>query len=111
VDAALVTHALAILSAMRRPTASPSEPPSVTAQRDGEQIVIDVADRGPGIPFGDEESISRAFTERPTPDRSVSAWLLSRIARPRVEVRWTLTAENRPAGGARFTMRLPIVVR
>jgi two-component system sensor histidine kinase KdpD len=108
VDAALVTHALAILFRNATTHGASSDSPTVTAQRDGEQLVIDVADRGPGIPFGDEERIFARFY-RATDAGPVGLGLGLAIARRLVEVHGgTLTAENRPAGGARFTMRLPI---
>ena len=108
VDAALVTHVLAILFRNAATHGVSHEPPRIAAQRDGEQLVIDVADRGPGIPFGDEERIFARFY-RAADAGPVGLGLGLAIARRLVEVHGgTLTAENRPAGGARFTMRLPI---
>jgi two-component system, OmpR family, sensor histidine kinase KdpD len=108
VDAGLVTHALAILFRNASTHGAASDPPIVTAHRDGEHMVIDVADRGPGIPFGDEEQIFARFY-RAADARPAGLGLGLAIARRLVEVHGgTLTAENRPAGGARFTVRFPI---
>jgi len=108
VDAALVTHALAILFRNATTHGAAPEPPLVTAQRDVENIVVDVADRGPGLPPGDEERVFARFY-RAADARPGGLGLGLAIARRLVEIHGgTLTAENRPAGGARFTMRLPI---
>jgi two-component system sensor histidine kinase KdpD len=108
VDAALVTHALAILFRNATTHGAAPEPPTVTAQRDGEQLVIDVADRGPGLPFGEEERVFARFY-RAADARPGGLGLGLAIARRLVEAHGgTVTAENRPAGGARFSVRLPI---
>jgi two-component system sensor histidine kinase KdpD len=108
VDAALVTHALAILLRNATTHGAATAAPVITVQRDGEHLIIDVADRGPGIPFGDEERLFARFW-RAADARPGGLGLGLAIARRLVEAHGgTLTAENRPAGGARFTMRIPI---
>ncbi len=108
VDAALITHALAILFRNAATHGAATEPPMVNAQREGEHMVIDVADRGSGLPHGDEDRVFARFY-RAADARPGGLGLGLAIARRLVEVHGgTLAAENRPAGGARFTMRLPI---
>ncbi len=108
VDAALITHALATLFCNATTHGAAAEPPTVTAHRDGEHIVIAVADRGPGLRAGDEERVFERFY-RAADAHPGGLGLGLAIARRLVEVHGgTVTAENRPAGGARFTVRLPI---
>jgi len=108
VDASLFSQALAILFRNATTHGSAPEPPVVNVQRDGDQIVITLADRGPGLPPGDEERVFMRFY-RGSDVRPGGLGLGLAIARQLIEVHGgTLTAENRPAGGARFTVRLPI---
>jgi two-component system sensor histidine kinase KdpD len=108
VDAGLLTHALANLFRNATTHGAAPEPPTVAAHRDGDDLVIDVADRGPGFPRGDEERVfARFYRAGDTLPGGLGLGLA--IARRLVEVHGgTITAEIRPAGGARFTMRLPI---
>ncbi len=108
VDAALITHVLAILYRNAITHGAAPDPPIVRAQRDGENVVIDVADRGPGFPRGDEERVFARFY-RAADARPGGLGLGLAIARQLAEVHGgTITAENRPTGGARFSLRLPI---
>ena len=69
---------------------------------------FDVADRGPGLPHGKEENLFEKFYRAPTSPTGGLGLGLS-IARRLAEIHGgTLTSENRPAGGARFTLRVPI---
>jgi two-component system sensor histidine kinase KdpD len=80
----------------------------LTVHQNADFLSIDVTDRGPGLPRGDEERVFARFY-RAADARPGGLGLGLAIARRLVEVHGgTLTAENRPAGGARFTMRLPI---
>jgi two-component system sensor histidine kinase KdpD len=107
-DPALATQALAILLSNAATHGAAHDAPVVTARTDGAQLVITVADRGPGLPPGGEERIFARFA-RATDARPGGLGLGLSIARRLAEaLSGTLTAENRPAGGARFTMRLPI---
>jgi two-component system sensor histidine kinase KdpD len=108
VDPALITHALAILLRNAVTHGSALEQPMLTVHRNADFLAIDVTDRGPGLPRGDEERVFARFY-RAADARPGGLGLGLAIARRLVEVHGgTLTAENRPAGGARFTMRLPI---
>ena len=107
VDAALIEQALSTLFHNAATHGTAHEPAVVCAWGDGEHVIITVADRGPGLPHGDEERIFARFY-RAADARPGGLGLGLAIARRLVGAHGgTLTAENRPAGGARFTMRLP----
>ena len=78
--------------------------------RDGAQAVIELADRGPGVPPGAEEQVFERFwraEEGRTRGPGGSGLGLS-IVREIVRAHGgTVAARNRPDGGAVFTVRLP----
>jgi signal transduction histidine kinase len=82
----------------------------IDASRAGGRIVIAVADEGPGIPGGD---LSRVFERFYRVDKSRArdpggTGLGLAIVRHLVELHGgDVRAENRPEGGARFTITLP----
>ncbi len=80
----------------------------IKARRDGDHVEIEVADNGPGLPPGREESLFEKFT-RGREETSVSGIGLGlAIVRAIVTAHGgTIHAENRPEGGARFVIRLP----
>jgi two-component system sensor histidine kinase KdpD len=83
-------------------------PLDVTARGAGGQLVLEVSDRGPGLPPGTEERVfEKFFRARPAEGpRGVGLGLA--IARGIVEAHGgTLTAHNRPGGGATFRLTLP----
>ena len=107
VDAGLIGQALTTLFHNAATHGTAHEPAVVSARADGEHVVIMIADHGSGLPSGDEERIFARFY-RAADARPGGLGLGLAIARRLVEAHGgTLTAENRPAGGARFTMRLP----
>jgi two-component system sensor histidine kinase ChvG len=88
---------------------------SISAKREGEEVVVEVEDQGPGIPEENLETIfQRFYTERPAGERfGKHSGLGLSISRQICEAHGgILTASNRrdPSGrviGARFTVRLP----
>jgi two-component system sensor histidine kinase KdpD len=82
---------------------------SVRAMREGGTLVVDVADRGPGIPPGEEERLFERFHRAARPGvRGVGLGLP--IARAIAQAHGgRLTASNRPGGGALFRLTLPIL--
>jgi len=86
-------------------------PVDLFARRDAHQLLFVVADRGPGLPSGEEEAVFTAFY-RPrhlAPDRR-SAGLGLALARALAEVQQgTLSYAPRAGGGSEFTLRLPAV--
>jgi two-component system sensor histidine kinase ChvG len=78
---------------------------------DGRDCHVTIADRGPGIPPAHLDRVfERFFTYRPqSPGRRDHSGLGLAIARTVVEgYGGTITAGNRPDGGARFDVRLPL---
>lgn len=77
-----------------------------------DECTISVADRGPGIPPGELESIFEAFVQSSkTKDGSGGTGLGLAISRKIIEVHGgALCAENRAEGGAVFRIRIPLRV-
>ncbi len=106
-DVSLVQHALANLllnAANHTPACTPVE---VRAQLADGNLVLSVADRGPGIPAEWLPRIFDKFFRAPSAPTGGSGLGLT-IVKGFVEAHGgTVTADNRPGGGAIFTMRLP----
>jgi two-component system sensor histidine kinase KdpD len=86
-------------------------PVEVRLGREGGELVVEVADRGPGLPPGEEERVfepfHRAADQRESARPGVGLGLA--VCRGLVAAHGgTLTAANRPGGGARFVIRLPV---
>jgi two-component system sensor histidine kinase KdpD len=80
----------------------------VTARVEEPELVLSVADRGPGLPPADLKRVFEKFYRAPGSTPGGTGLGLS-ICRGLVEAHGgTISAENRPHGGARFTIRLPI---
>jgi two-component system sensor histidine kinase KdpD len=80
----------------------------VRARQDERRIVIEVDDEGAGIPADKLDTIFEKFYRLPGTPTGGTGLGLS-ISRGVVEAHGgTITAGNRPTGGARFTMRLPL---
>jgi two-component system sensor histidine kinase KdpD len=106
-DISLVQHALANLllnAANHTPTGTPFE---LQAQLSDGNLVLSVADRGPGIPSEWLPRIFDKFFRAPNAPTGGSGLGLT-IVKGFVEAHaGTVTADNRPGGGAIFTIRLP----
>ena len=102
-DRELLAKALANLVRNAR-QAAPGSAPTVAWRRDGDAVLVEVLDEGPGIPPAEREAIFEPFrTSRPG-----GTGLGLAIARDAVEAQGgTLVAGESPGGGARFTIRLP----
>jgi two-component system sensor histidine kinase KdpD len=80
----------------------------VGAQVDGDRLVITVADNGPGLPPGKGEALFEKFTRGQDESSIAGVGLGLAIVRAIVEAhKGTVHAENRPEGGACFTITLP----
>ncbi|ACL64294.1 histidine kinase [Anaeromyxobacter dehalogenans 2CP-1] len=81
---------------------------AVRAAREGGMVAIEVADRGPGLPEGEEERIFDRFQRAARPGvRGVGLGLP--IARAIAQAHGgRLTAANRAGGGAVFRLTLPV---
>jgi two-component system sensor histidine kinase KdpD len=82
-------------------------PVELVARMQKAGVLIEIADRGPGIPSGLEERIFDKFTRGKSPGGGVGLGLS--ICRVIVEAHGgRIWAENRPGGGAVFRFTLPI---
>ena len=90
----------------------PGTPIRVSAWRDGEGIVVEVADRGPGIPEGQEELVFGKFHRVEAPGRASpteGAGLGLTICRGIISAHGgRIWVEPRPEGGAAFRFTLPV---
>jgi two-component system sensor histidine kinase KdpD len=86
------------------PTGTPIE---IRARVSHGAVEVDVDDRGPGLPPGDPDRLFEKFTRGS--NGVPGAGLGLAICRGIVHAHGgTLTAENRPGGGARLRLRLPL---
>jgi len=107
IDFSLVQHALANLLLNAAAYTPPGTPVEVQARTVDESLVLSVADRGPGIPAEILPRLFDKFFRGPESGAGGSGLGLT-IAKGFVEAHGgTITAENRPSGGAVFTLRLP----
>lgn len=72
--------------------------------------VIRVSDRGPGVPAADREHIFRRFWRRDRRRQGSSGLGLSIVASIAERHDGTISVDNRPSGGAVFTLAFPIVL-
>jgi two-component system sensor histidine kinase KdpD len=82
---------------------------AVSARPAGGDVLVEVADRGPGIPV---EALTRIFDPfvRVGGSRARGTGLGLAVARGLVEAHGgKIWAENRPEGGAKFAFTLPMV--
>ena len=87
------------------PAGSPIE---IAATRDGEQVVVEVRDRGPGLPWGEEQRVFEKFF-RGQIEGARGAGLGLAICRAIVLAHGgTIEALQRDGGGAVMRLRLPI---
>jgi two-component system sensor histidine kinase KdpD len=86
----------------------PGTPIDLSASVVDKAILFEVADRGPGLPAGEEQRIfDKFYRARPTPEGGVGLGLS--ICRGIVEAHGgRIWAENRPGGGAVFRFTLPL---
>lgn len=81
----------------------------VAARAEGDALVIEVADSGPGLPAGAEARLFDKFF-RASQTGASGAGLGLAICRGIVEAHGgTIAAANRPTGGASFRIRLPTI--
>jgi two-component system sensor histidine kinase KdpD len=94
----------------------PQTPITITARVRDAQLTIDVADAGPGLPPGERQQVFQKFFRggpRPTVNNADNgsrhgAGIGLAICKGIVELHGgTITAANRPEGGARFRIQLP----
>jgi two-component system sensor histidine kinase KdpD len=86
----------------------PNAPITIRAEQEGRAIIIQVEDQGPGIPPEHLNAIFEKFFRVPgSPSGGTGLGLA--ISRGLIEAHGgTIAVSNREAGGARFTLRLPL---
>jgi len=85
----------------------PSTPIDITGRSGNNMLTISIADRGPGLPPGDEEQIFDKFYRANSAQGGVGLGLT--ICRAIVAAHdGRIWAANRPGGGAIFTFTLPL---
>jgi two-component system sensor histidine kinase KdpD len=108
VDAPLMQQALVALLSNAAAHAKSDQPIEASAGCDDSVLVFSVADHGPGLAPGEENKVFEKFYRGPG-TRPGGLGLGLSIARQLVEVHGgEIIAQNREAGGARFSIRLPL---
>jgi len=88
---------------------NPGTPVTVAAWTDGAEVVVEVADRGPGVPEEAREVIFRKFYRAQSSRHSDGAGLGLAICRGIVAAHGgRIWMEPRPGGGAAFRFTLPL---
>ena len=91
---------------------APGAGPIDLSARAGEGWVqVEVADRGPGLPPGDERRVFDKFYRGPTAQGTGMGLGLAICRSIALVHEGSLTAENRPGGGTIFRLRLPFLDR
>jgi len=87
----------------------PGTPVTVSARQAGAEVVVEVADRGPGVPQGAEETVFQKFQRAQGADHSTGAGLGLTICRGIVAAHGgRIWVEPRQGGGAAFRFTLPL---
>ena len=87
----------------------PGSPIEIRMEPGENEIAVEVADRGPGLPPGEEQRVFEKFYRAREADRPGGIGLGLTIARGIVEAHGgAMTAANREGGGAAFRFTLPL---
>jgi two-component system sensor histidine kinase KdpD len=87
----------------------PGTPVEISASAGDDAIVVDVADRGPGLPAGEERRVFEKFYRLPGAAPAGGVGLGLTICRGIITAHGgRIWAENRPGGGAVFHFTLPL---
>ena len=85
-----------------------NNPRDNTRLTDPERVLVNVSDRGPGVPDGELETIFEPFVRSATNRQAAGFGLGLAIARRAIEAhRGNIRALNRPEGGLRIEITLP----
>jgi two-component system sensor histidine kinase KdpD len=88
---------------------SPGAPVKIIARTDPPWLVIEITDRGPGVPDHDLKRIFDKFYRIPVPEGARGTGLGLSICKGIVEAHGgSIRAENRIDGGLRVTVKLPL---
>jgi len=109
VDPVLIEQALVHLLENAARYAAEDSPIEVRVRGRTGEVVIEVSDRGPGIPSGEEERIFEKFVRLPDAGRTQGSGLGLTVCRAIVRAHeGRIAAENRLGGGATFRIVLPV---
>jgi two-component system sensor histidine kinase KdpD len=109
VDGVLIDKLLVNLLENAAKYTPPGSPLEVSVERRGEQAVLEVADRGPGLPPGAEARVFERFYRAADSHRSRGTGLGLTVSEAIVRAHHgRIEAENRPGGGALFRVSLPL---
>lgn len=107
-DFVLMEQALANLVVNATTHTPRGTPIKIIARRDDDELIIEVADRGPGLPADELERIFEPFHRAPTAHPGGTGLGLA-IVKGFVEAQGgRVRAANRPGGGAVFSIAIPI---
>jgi two-component system sensor histidine kinase KdpD len=108
-DAVLIERVLANLLENAAKYTPPGSRILIEAAVRGTQLEVAVADNGPGLAPGSEETVFEKFTRGRTESATPGMGLGLAICRAIVEAhRGRIQAHNEPQGGVRFTFFLPL---
>jgi two-component system sensor histidine kinase KdpD len=110
VDGGLIGQVLGNLLENAAKYTPPRTTISISAEPGPDEIVVSVADEGPGLPPGEEERIFDKFHRAAPEGAQGGVGLGLSICKAIVQAHGgTISAENLPAGGAVFRFTLPLV--
>ncbi|UFS72254.1 DUF4118 domain-containing protein [Geomonas sp. RF6] len=108
IDLVLMTQVLVNVLDNSLKYSPPKSEIEISARSDGAMLVLEIADRGPGIPEHDLSRIFDKFYRIPVPEGMGGTGLGLSISKGIVEVHGgTIRAENRKGGGLTMTIALP----
>jgi two-component system sensor histidine kinase KdpD len=108
-DAVLIERVLVNLLENASKYTPPGSTVTLSAQVIADHVSVSLADNGPGLPAGREEAVFQKFTRGERESATPGVGLGLAICRAIIEShQGTITAAQRPGGGAIFTFTLPL---
>jgi two-component system sensor histidine kinase KdpD len=109
IDAVLIERVLVNLLENVSKYTPPGSTVTLSAQVIGDRLSVSLADNGPGLPAGREEAVFQKFTRGERESSTPGVGLGLAICRAIIEAhQGTITASQRPGGGAIFSFTLPL---